>query len=971
MEHRLFEANPDPKKPKFFLTAAFPYPNGPVHMGHARTYTIPDVLARFKRMQGYNVLFPMGFHYTGTPIIAIADAIARGEKSWINLFVNVFGVPKEELEKFKEPLYMARYFHEVSKISMIDAGYSIDWRREFATIDPQFSKFIHWQFQKLKEKGFIVQGTHPVGWCPRDKMPVSMHDTKDDVEPEIGEFVLLYFKDKDGVIYPAATLRPETVFGAINVWVNPNATYVKAKVDNEIWVISEDTAYRLTFQLRKVEVIEKFKGEKLLGLRLRNPVTGEYVPVLPATFVDPKMGTGIVMSVPAHAPYDYAALMDLKPSDLSKYNVKPEELKPRPLIKVKGYSDIPAKDVIEKLEVKSQEDREKLDEATKEVYGAEFKYGVMRDDIIQYVAKDIPEPARSYIIGFVKSWIVGKPVSEARENIAKWLEASGLASRMYEIMNKPVYCRCGAEVVVKILEDQWFIDYGIEEWKQLAREALKQMRIVPEEYRSNFEYTIEWIKRRACARTRGLGTKLPWVDGWIIESLSDSTIYMAYYTIAHKIKEYKLKPEQLTYEFWNYVMLGEGDVNQVSKKTGIPVKILKELRNEFDYWYPLDSRHSGKDLIPNHLTFFIYNHVAIFPREKWPRQIVVNGWITVGGQKMSKSLGNILPILFVNRKYSPDVVRLSLMITAEVGQDGDFNEELARSVLDHLKRIYDFTQKVKDMICHEKPSKLEDIDIWILNRMQKHIMKVTESLENVRLREAANTIFYIIYDDIKKYMDRVKYHLNIPERKKTIGWVIGKIVNTWIRMMAPYTPHLAEELWQIIGGKGFVSIAPWPKVEEEYLSPEVEVKEEYIERVIHDIDEIIKVIKKKPSKVYIYVAPTEMYEPLQQAIKFVEESKPLKDFIRFMVSTAKDKRRAAEQAKKIYSLALDIPPHIRDILKQVKIDELKALTNALDYIKEKIGVQEIHVYSSIDEKAPDPGKRKHLALPFRPAIYIE
>jgi len=922
-------------------------------------------------MQGYNVLFPMGFHYTGTPIIAIADAIARGEKSWINLFVNVFGVPEEELKKFKDPLSMARYFHEVSKVSMINAGYSIDWRREFTSIDPQFSKFIHWQFEKLRKRGFIVQGTHPVGWCPRDNMPVSMHDTKDDIEPEIGEFVLLYFKDKDNIVYPTATLRPETIFGAINVWVNPEATYVKAKVDNEVWIISEDAAYRLTFQLRRVNILEKFKGEKLLGLRLRNPVTGEWVPILPATFVDPKMGTGVVMSVPAHAPYDYAAIVDIKSTDLSKYNVKPEELEPRPLIKVKGYSEIPAKDAVEKYGVKSQEEKDKLDEATREVYGVEYKYGIMRDDIIKYVTIDIPEPARSYIIGFVRSWIVGKPVSEARENITKWLEASGLASKMYEIMNKPVYCRCGAEVVVKILEDQWFIDYGIEEWKKLAREALRQMRIVPEEYRSNFEYTIEWIKRRACARTRGLGTKLPWVDGWIIESLSDSTIYMAYYTIAHKIKEYKLQPHQLTYEFWDYVMLGEGDVNEVSKKTGIPPQILEELRNEFDYWYPLDSRHSGKDLIPNHLTFFIYNHVAIFPKEKWPRQIVVNGWITVGGQKMSKSLGNILPILSVNRRYGPDAVRLALMITAEVGQDGDFNEDLAKSVLDHLRRIYEFTLKIKNLISNEKPKKLEDVDLWILNRMQKHIMKVTEAMENVRLREAANIIFYIIYDDIKKYMERVKYDLETPSRRKAIGWVIGKIISIWVRMTAPYTPHIAEELWHIIGGKGFVSIAPWPKVEEEYISPEVEVKEEYIERVIHDLEEIIRVIKVKPTRAYIYVTPIEMYEALKEAIRFIEESKPLKEYIRSMVSKAVDKKKAAEQAKRLYGLALDLPPHIRSILKQVKVNEFEVLSKALEYIKERTGLRELYIYNAIDEKAPDPGKRKHLALPFRPAIYVE
>ena len=975
-EEKIFNADPDPEKPKFFLTAAFPYPNGPSHMGHARVYSITDAYARFKRMKGYNVLFPLGFHYTGTPVLTMAEKVAQGDEKLLKLFRNVYGVPEDIIPKLTDPLTMARYFHEISKLSLNETGFSIDWRREFTTIDPEFKSFIRWQFEKLRQKGFLIKGTHPVGWCPVHNMPVGMHDTKDDKEPEIGEWTLLFFTDEEGVIYPAATLRPETVFGVTNMWINPEVDYVKIIIDGKIWVVSERAAFKLRFQKKKIEVIEKFKGEKVLGKRVRNPVTGEKVAFLPARFVDPDTGTGIVMSVPAHAPYDYAALRDLNEELLRKYGVKREELEPRPLIRVKGYGELPAIEVVEKRGIKSQEERDKLEEATKEVYGAEYKYGVMREDIVGYVAQDLEEPARSYIKGIVKTWIAGKPVSVARDNVAKWLRESGFADIMYEIMNKPVYCRCGAEIVVKVLEDQWFLDYGKEEWKELARKALSMMRIVPPEYTGDFRYTIEWVQRRACARTRGLGTELPWSPGWIIESLSDSTIYMAYYTVSHKIKEYGLRAEQLTYEFWDYVLLGKGEVKEVSKNTGVPVKILEELRREFDYWYPLDSRHSGKDLIPNHLTFFIYNHTAIFPEEKWPRQIVVNGWVLLRGHKMSKSLGNVIPLRIMNYLYGPDVVRTAVLLAAEVGQDADFTDELAESVLDHLRRFEETIIKLHRIVeqyFNEKAKiELKRIDKWILSRLQRNIEHITRSFEDVKLREATNTILYIIDKDVKRYLDRISDELGSKERSATIAWVIDKIIDTWIRLIAPIAPHLAEELWERTGRKGFVSIAKWPLVEKEYIDIDAEVSEYYLDKIIADVREIIRVTgKTSANRVVFYVSSSDDYALLRKAIEMVESSRPLKEFIREILPVAKGKKNIAKIAKRYYDLASQIPPYIREYIVDKILNEKEIIEEASRYISRILNIDRIEVYEASDPDAPNYGGKKNLAMPLKPAIYIE
>ncbi|MFB5636717.1 MAG: class I tRNA ligase family protein, partial [Nitrosopumilus sp.] len=150
IESKDFETNPN-EKPKKFITVAYPYPNSPQHIGHGRTYTLADVHARYYRMQGYNVLFPMGFHYTGTPVLGMAKRIEAGEKEILDGLRNIYHVPEEDIKTFVEPIKIADYFHEEIKSGMIEMGYSIDWRREFTTIVPGYQKFIEWQITTLKE----------------------------------------------------------------------------------------------------------------------------------------------------------------------------------------------------------------------------------------------------------------------------------------------------------------------------------------------------------------------------------------------------------------------------------------------------------------------------------------------------------------------------------------------------------------------------------------------------------------------------------------------------------------------------------------------------------------------------------------------------------------------------------------------------------------------------------------------------
>ena len=355
---KLFESNPDERE-KLFLTVAFPYPSGAMHIGHGRTYTVPDVYARFKRMEGYNVLFPMAWHVTGAPVIGIADRIQRKDPWTLDLYHRVHGVPKETLPKLEDPEFIVKYFSTEYHEVMEEMGYSIDWRREFRTIDPTYKKFIEWQITTLYEKGLVQKGEHPVKYCPNCDNPVGDHDLLEGEGIGVNELTLLKFTIDDKVLV-TATLRPETIVGATNIWLNPDVEYVLVDAEGENWVITKEAHYNLQHQIKDLKIIEEIDPNDLIGKMATNPFTGAELPIFPASFVSASYGSGVVFSEPADAPADYIALQDLKNNDemIAKYNLEGiiENVEPIPVCTLKGYGEIPAADIIERLGITDQND---------------------------------------------------------------------------------------------------------------------------------------------------------------------------------------------------------------------------------------------------------------------------------------------------------------------------------------------------------------------------------------------------------------------------------------------------------------------------------------------------------------------------------------------------------------------------------------------------------------------------------------
>jgi leucyl-tRNA synthetase len=948
-EAKAFDADPLPQRPKYYLTVPYPYANAPMHVGHGRTYTIGDIVARYKRMQGFNVLWPMAAHVTGTPVHGVASRIRDKDPAILNEYRSNIAIwrPKKDIETvlatFTDPMAIAQFFSGVFEGDFRKLGFSIDWRRKFTTNDPEYQNFVTWQFQKLNQAGYITKGNYPILYCVNCGNAVGEDDILVGEHAKITEFVAIKFPFEDGYLI-AATLRPETVYGVTNVWINPNATYNKIQVDEEFWYIAQPAVRKLVNQGHKSKRLEEISGKDLVGKTCKSPIEDRDLLLLPAEFVDPDNATGVVYSVPSHAPFDWAALRDLQEAKAAPQGFKLDfeaikAIQPISIINIEGYGEHPAIELIDRLKIKTQQDSVKLEEATETLYRAEFYQGTMKNNTGSFAERR---------------------VSEIKEDVITFLQEQNRAFKFYQPDQKPVTCRCGNDVVVAVLPDQWFIDYGNPKWKKLAAKALEQMLIYPEMYRRAFEATFDWLKERPAARRRGLGTPLPFDKKWIIESLSDSTIYMAFYLIIHHIRANNIDPKQLDERFYDYALLGKGGSADVSKHTNIPETLLTTIREEFEYWYPNDQRHTGVGHIPNHLSFFIFHHAAIFPERHWPQAITINEFVIREGVKMSKSKGNFIPMADIPRRYGADLYRLYICQIGDLQSLVDWQEKDVTTIrrrLNKLIRLWEEAVKLP-----EQPIDFNSFSMvsrWILSKFNSTIQEATEALEQFRFRTYILLSFYQLLSHVETFLRRLpKDH---PER----GPVLHYIVSRWIKLLAPVMPHLCEEIWEQMGNISFASLESWPVPDEAIIDTKIEKSMEVVELTIADIKEITGLLKgKKIHTAHIYVSPSWKYDAFQ--IVVASEAAPtINELMPLLMKEPKLKKRGKE-----------VSDLVQTIVKAGgfwtfvdKKTELKALKENQSFIQAETGLT-INVQDG-DKPTNDPDARAPKALPGRPALYLE
>jgi leucyl-tRNA synthetase len=640
------------------------------------------------------------------------------------------------------------------------------------------------------------------------------------------------------------------------------------------------------------------------------------------------------MSVPAHAPFDYLALKDLYGQDLSRYGITEDLSKIRfvSLIESPGYGEFPAVESVNELGVKDQDDP-KAEEATKMVYRREFHNGVLKANTGQYA---------------------GLAVSKIKDILLGDFIKNGIAEIFYEFSETPVICRCGTRCVIMMVRDQWFLEYSDPEWKAQVMDCLSRMRLIPEEIRVEFENKVDWLKDKACARRKGLGTHLPWDKEWLIESLGDSTIYMSYYILAKYVNA-GMKIDKLPPEFFEYIFLNHGTAENVAEVTGIPLDTITQIRSDFAYWYPVDLRTSGKDLIANHLLFFLYHHVAIFPEELWPKAMAINGFVSLEGQKMSKSKGPLLTLKQAVAENGADVTRLYILANAEYTQDVDWKNDGVAAARSQLERFYNLAREILEDKSINKGAELTLIDRWMLSRLQRRIEEATAAMENIQTRRTLQSAFYLLFNDLRWYQRRGGKNQ------------LRRVLSAWVRLMAPFTPHVCEELWAAGLGQAYVSLAAWPEADPALIDEQAEQAEELLERTLNDVQEILNVTKAAPKKITLYTTPAWKQEMLRLALdKTIGGKLDMSALMKAAMANkaiSLHKKDAPKYAQKLAKAAHSLGAEV------LSLDEFETLSREKAYLESALAVP-VEIYSA-DKAGEDPKGKSKQAEPGRPAIYIE
>ncbi len=766
-DKRIFEVKEDKRKKKFYVLAMFPYPSGSkLHMGHAFNYTVGDIYARFKRMQGFNVLYPIGYDSFGLP----AENAAINEKKH----------PSETIK-----LATNNYTTQLKRF-----GLSYDWSRMIRTSDPDYYKWNQFFFLKFLEKGLMYRKRAPVNWCPRCNTVLAneqVHNGKcwrhEDTNVEIKHLEQWFMRTTD---YAEELLDmidkldwPERIKTMQRNWIGKSkGAEITFEINGQPWSIfttRPDTIFGVTFMvisaqherlselvtpeqkkavesfLKKLRSVSEKELESMdkegvfTGSYAVNPINGERIPVYAGNFVVADYGSGIVMAVPSHDQRDFEFA--------EKY-------------------DIPIKVVVEPEEY--------------EIYERKNASGEL----------EIPRayPGEGTLVN--SGQFNGMTTTEARKKIVRFLENKGLARPTIQYKMRDwlisrqrywgtpipiIYCdNCG---VVPVLE------------KNLPVKLPEKVGFG----KGNPLETNEKFLKSKCPKCGGQARR----ETDTMDTFFDSSWYYIRFTDPHNDK----KPFDL-------------------KKEG--------------YWMPVDHYIGGAEHATMHLIYARAFMKALrdlgFLEQDEPFVRLFNQGMLHGedGYVMSKSRGNGVYPDVISDKYGIDTARLFLVSIASPDKDIQWSSSGIEGSFRFVNKVISYFEDIKISKGAKSNERIEHFMNKAIKDITGQVERMEYNLAVIRLRE----LFSSMPDETDK-----------------------ATLESFLKLLSPFCPHIAEELWSKIGNKGFIGLADWPSYDEKKINSKFDLEDKALGKVIGDVNNIVKLIREKSGDVknfYLYVMPQEL-----------------------------------------------------------------------------------------------------------------
>ena len=701
----------DKTKQKFSMVIPPPNVTGKLHLGHSWNTTIQDIIARYKRAKGYDVLWLPGMDHAGIATQAKVEERLRKE-----------GISRYDLgrEKFLEKAWSwkneyASLIHEQWKMM----GVSLDYTRERFTLDEGLNKAVRKVFVSLYNKGLIYRGERIINWDPVFKTALSNIEVIHQDDP--GKFYYFkYYIEGTSRYLEVATTRPETMFGDVCVCVNP-----------------KDERYK--------DVVGKY---------VINPANGDRLPIIADRYVDMEFGTGAMKCTPAHDPNDFV--------------IGQKHGLPHPIC--------------------MNED------------------ATMNELCGKYQGQD----------RFV-----------CRENLVNDIKEAGNLIKIEDIVHPVGHSERSHCVVEPYLSKQWFVKMDSLAQASLdLQDSEEKIEFIPERFNKIFTSWMTNPEDWCISRQLWWGHRMPAyyhkVTGEIVVSEEPPVDSENYY------QDEDVLDTWFSSALWTFSTLGWPEETEDLKR-----------------YFPLDVMVTAYDIIFFWVARMIFQGLEFTGKRPFDK-VLIHGLIRdAQGRKMSKSLGNGIDPIDVINKYGVDALRYFLTTSTSPGLDTRYSDEKLEASANYLNKIWNISRFILLNIEGEekeysiKDELLDELDLFILSRLQKTIEAVTTNMEKYDFANASTHLYNFVYDDLaSSYLEFCKIKLNSSskELKDNTKAVLLKVLKSIILMIYPYTPFIAEEIYQQLPGhKESIMLDAYPEIEQKYISPKAEEKVFDLIKMIKDI----------------------------------------------------------------------------------------------------------------------------------------